>query len=311
MKRRNTVIKFLAQFIVTFLLLAALFLYAQRKIGFHYLNFKTSSLVLIAAVISLLMCVLNLRPNKRREYKNIEHGSARWGKKKDIAPYRNPVFQDNIILSSTECLSMDMYKTRRDCHVFVIGGSGSGKSRFYALPNIMQMNASYVITDPSGEHLRNDAKMLEEHGYKVKVFNTVDMENSLHFNPFHYYREPEDIIRFTELFIANSNGTPVQGTSEDMGFWKNCEKLWFMAHIAYIQETCLEEEKNMNSLVLLLNNSATKEEDEDYKSPVDILFDELEKENSDSFAVKQYKKYKLAAGVICSKRLIYHDFCHG
>lgn len=146
--------------------------------------------------------------------------------------------------------------------------------------------------------------MLEANGYKVKVFNLVDMENSLHFNPFHYYKEPEDIIRFVELFIANTSGSKSQNTSEDMGFWKNCEKLWFMAHIAYIQETCIEEEKNLNSLVLLLNNSETREEDEDYKSPIDVLFDELEKQNPDSFAVKQYKKYKLAAGKTAKSILI-------
>lgn len=299
---KKNIIKFLAQFIVTFVLLSALFIFVQYKFKIQFMNFP--SLSAISAAISLLLCAMNFRPDKRREYKNIENGSARWGKKKDIAPYIDPVFKNNIILSSKEFLSMDMYKTHRDCHVFVVGGSGSGKSRFHALPNIMQMNASYVITDPSGEHLRNDAKMLEDHGYKVKVFNTVDMENSMHFNPFHYYKEPEDIIRFSELFIANTSGSSTQGSSEDMGFWKNCEKLWFMAHIAYIQETCLEEEKNMNSLVLLLNNSETREEDEAFKSPVDILFDELGQKNPDSFAVKQYKKYKLAAGKTAKSILI-------
>ena len=233
----------------------------------------------ISLVASSVMILLKLASDrsKRREYNGIEYGSSRWGSKKDLSPYMDPDISKNMIFSKTEFLSMDQHRTQRDCHAFVIGGTGSGKSRFYALPNIMQMNASYVVTDPNGSHLKNEGKMLEEHGYQVKVFDVEHMERSLHFNPFHYYREPEDIIRFVDLFIANTNGGVKQSGSEDMGFWRNCEKLWFMAHIAYIQETCMEEEKNMNSLVLLLDNSATKEEDEDYKSPVDILFDELEK----------------------------------
>ena len=306
MKQR--IFRFLCSFLLNSALLYFLIVFAAERLQ---LPADVKSVAGISAGCSLLLCALSFRPGKRRDYKDIEHGSSRWATRKERKRYITPVFQKNMILSRSEFLSMDMYKTHLDCHVLVVGGSGSGKSRFYALPNILQMNASYVITDPSGEHLRNTGKMLEEHGYKVKVFNVVNMENSLHFNPFHYYREPEDIIRFIDLFIANTSGSPSQGGGEDMGFWKNCEKLWFMAHIAYIQETCLEEEKNMGSLVLLLNNSVTKEEDEDYKSAVDILFDELEQQNPESFAVKQYKKYKLAAGVICSKRLIYHDFCHG
>ena len=260
----------------------------------------------ISLVASSVMILLKLASDrsKRREYNGIEYGSSRWGSKKDLSPYMDPDISKNMIFSKTEFLSMDQHRTQRDCHAFVIGGTGSGKSRFYALPNIMQMNASYVVTDPNGSHLKNEGKMLEEHGYKVKVFDVEHMERSLRFNPFHYYREPEDIIRFVDMFISNTNGGVKQSGSEDMGFWRNCEKLWFMAHIAYIQETCMEEEKNINSLVLLLDNSATKEEDEDYKSPVDILFDEMEKQNPDSFAVRQYKKYKLAAGKTAKSILI-------
>lgn len=300
-KKKKSVFLFLAQFFLIFALLNVLFVVVsyQLKIQIDLKIIEGAS-----AGVSLLLCAMNFRPKKQREYKDIEHGSARWGKKKEIAPYIDPVFQNNIILSSKEFLSMNMRKTRRDCHVFVVGGSGSGKSRFYAKPNIMQMNASYVITDPSGEHLRDEGKMLEGDGYKVKVFNVVDMEHSLHFNPFHYYREPEDIIRFVELFIANTNGGAHQNSSGDMGFWNNCEKLWFMAHIAYVMETCMEEEKNMNSVVLLLNNSEARDDDEDFKNPVDILFDELEQQNPDSFAVKQYKKYKLAAGKTAKSILI-------
>jgi type IV secretion system protein VirD4 len=294
-------------FCFTFALLYFMTMYVVKQL--HYtLNWQT--IAEASAIISVLMVAIRFSCSKKREYENIEHGSSRWGTKKDIAPYIDKDFRNNLIFSKTEFLSMNMRMTGLDLHVFVVGGSGSGKSRFYALVNILQMNASYVITDPSGEHLRNEGKMLEDHGYKVKVFNVINMENSLHFNPLHYYREPEDIIRFIELFIANTSGNP-QRTGSNDDFWSNAEKLWFMAHIAYVQETCLEEEKNMNSVVLLLNNSEARDDDEDFKSPVDILFDELEQENPESFAVKQYKKYKLAAGVICSKRLIYHDFCHG
>lgn len=288
-------------FSVTFFMFMAIILMVERQLSY---SIKWQTAAEFSAVIAALMVLMRFKGGKKREFENIEHGSTRWGKQNDIKPYIDPVFEKNIILSSKEFLSMNIYKTNLNCHVLVFGGSGSGKSRFYALPNIMQMNASYVITDPSGEHLRNEGKMLEEHGYKVKVFNIVDMENSLHFNPFHYYREPEDIIRFVELFIANTSGGKAQSTSDDMGFWQNCEKLWFMAHIAYIQETCMEDEKNMKSLVLLLDNSVTKEEDEDFKSPVDILFDELEQQNPESFAVKQYKKYKLAAGKTAKSILI-------
>ncbi len=298
-KSRLFIIPFL--FLVTFGIFMLLTYMVVSKLKYQ-VNWKTAAEV--SAAVSILLVLMRFHGNQKREYKNIEQGSARWGNKKDITPYIDKNFQHNIILSSSEFLSMDMRKTHRDCHILVVGGSGSGKSRFYALPNIMQMHTSYVITDPSGEHLRNEGKMLEANGYKVKVFNLVDMENSLHFNPFHYYREPEDIIRFVELFIANTSGSKSQMASEDMAFWKNCEKLWFMAHIAYIQETCLEEEKNLNSLVLLLDNSETREDDESWKSAVDVLFDELGKQNPDSFAVKQYKKYKLAAGKTAKSILI-------
>lgn len=252
----------------------------------------------VSLIIASLMLLLKLGSSrgKKQEYRDIECGASHWGSdKEDLAQYIDPDFFKNMIFSQTEFLSMDQHKTHLDCHSFVIGATGSGKSRFYALINIMQMNASYVITDPNGGHLLNTGKMLEKHGYKVKVFDVKHMENSLHFNPFHYYRKPKDIMRLVKLLIHNTNGGAQKGVT-DSNFWDNCENLWFLAHIAYIQETCIEEEKNINSLALLLENSETKEEDEDYKSAVDILFDELEKQNPSSFAVKVYKKYKLGAG---------------
>ena len=255
----------------------------------------------ISLVLSLLMTLTQFK--KKRQYENIEHGSSEWGTKKDIKPYIDKEFQRNMILSQTEYLSMDMRKTHRDCHVFVIGGSGSGKSRYYVKPNVMQMNASYVITDPSGEHLYSEGKMLEKNGYKIKVFDVVSLTNSMHFNPFVYFKEVKDIRRFINILIANTNGETPGSNSQD-GFWEKAERLWLMAAIAYVQETCLDYEKNMNSVILLLNNSEVRDEDEEFKSAVDILFEDLEKQNPNSFAVKQYKKYKLAAGKTAKSILV-------
>jgi Type IV secretory pathway, VirD4 components len=256
-----------------------------------------------SAIISALMVAMRFSGKKKRDYEDIEHGSTKWGTKKESKGLIDKDFFKNIILSATVFLSMNMFKTRKNCHVFVVGGSGAGKSKFYALPNIMQMNASYVITDPSGDHLSNLGKMLELNSYKVKVFNVVNMAASMHFNPFAYFKSTEDILRFINILIANTSGGGNQNKS-DGDFWGNAEKLWFMAHISYITETCQEEEQNLNSLVLLLNNSETREEDEGFKSAIDVLFDDLGAKNQESFAVKQYKKYKLAAGKTAKSILI-------
>jgi type IV secretion system protein VirD4 len=285
-------------FCLTFVVLYIMITMVMKEL--HYSDWKITAEA--SAIFSLLMVATQFRGKKKREYEDIENGSSIWGKAKDIKPYIDKIFSNNIIFSATEFLSMDMRKTRRDCHVFVVGGSGSGKSRYYAKPNIMQMNASYVITDPSGEHLRDEGKMLKEHGYKVKVFNVVKMENSMHFNPFVYFKETEDILRFINIFIANTNGGNQNANKDD--FWSNAEKLWFMAHISYVQETCQDYEKSMNSVVMLLNNSEARDDDETFKSAVDVLFDELEEKNPESFAVKQYKKYKLAAGKTAKSILI-------
>lgn len=266
---------------------------------FKFMDFKMAAEA--AGALSVLISLTQVR--KKREYKDIEHGSAMWGSLKEIKPFIDKNFFNNIILSASIFLSMNMFKTRKNCHTFVVGGSGAGKSKFYALPNIMQMNASYVITDPSGDHLSNLGKMLEMNGYKIKVFNVVNMEASMHFNPFVYFKSTEDILRFINILIANTRGGDNKNNTEG-DFWGNAEKLWFMAHISYIMETCKEEEQNMNSLVMLLNNSEVREEDESFKSAVDILFDDLEAKNPDSFAVKQYKKYKLAAGKTAKSILI-------
>lgn len=296
-KNKFFVLPFL--FCITFAFLCWLCIFVAGELQYK-LNLKTAAAA--CAVLSLLM-MATTQLKKKRQYENIEHGSAKWGTAKDIKPYIDKDKSQNIILSQSEALSMDMRKTHRDCHVFVVGGSGSGKSRYYAKPNIMQMNASYVITDPSGEHLHDEGKMLEENGYKTKVFDVVSLTNSMHFNPFAYFKDIKDIRRFINILIANTSGdTSNSNYSED--FWVKSERLWLMATIAYVQETCLDDEKNMNSVVTLLNNSAARDEDEDFKSAVDILFDDLEEKNPNSFAVKQYKKYKLAAGKTAKSILV-------
>ncbi|WP_020072472.1 VirD4-like conjugal transfer protein, CD1115 family [Faecalispora sporosphaeroides] len=294
------------QLIINFWLIFFICFLSARLVLKQFNMFDEIITAEISAVISFIMLLPHIiNGKKKREYANKEHGSSRWGRKADIKPLIDKDFFKNIILSATEYLSMNMRQTMLNCHVFIIGGSGAGKSRFYAKPNIMQMNASYVVTDPSGEHLHDEGKMLEQNGYKVKVFNVVDMARSMHFNPLNYFVETEDILRFVELLIANTNGG--NGSANNSArdpFWTNAEKLWLMAHISFVQETCLEHEKTLNSVVFLLNHSEVKEEDESYKSAVDILFEELEQKNPDSFSVKQYKKYKLAAGKTAKSILI-------
>lgn len=291
--KQNRWFTLLVMFCLTFSLVFGAAWLLMQEFGMQNIPLAAQSSAAFAALIVLPQ----LKGKKQRAYKDIENGSAEWAEKEVYKQLTDKDFHSNIILSSDISLSMNMRQTNLNCHVFVLGGSGSGKSRFYAKPNIMQMNASYVITDPSGEHLHDEGKMLEQNGYNVKVFNVVDMSNSMHFNPFYYFVEPEDILRFAELLIANTNnGNTGENKSAKEPFWENAEKLWLMAHISFVQETCLEHEKNINSVVFLLNHSEVREEDETFKSAIDILFDELEKKNPNSFAVKQYRKYKLAAG---------------
>lgn len=244
-----------------------------------------------------------LRFRRQRDFEDIEHGSARWGTKKDFAPLADKDPNNTIILSKSEQLSMDGRKTNLSNHVLVLGDPGSGKSRNYVKPNVAQLNANYVITDPSGEHLFAEGKMLKDAGYKIRVFDVTNPQNSMRFNPLSYCKDPKDARKFIEVLMTNTSGdTSHPQHNED--FWIKSERLWFMAHIAYLIEAAPPEQRNIPSLVELLNQSMAKEEDENFKSHVDILFDDLEEVNPDSYAVKQYKKFKLAAGVVCFKRLL-------
>lgn len=249
--------------------------------------------------------ILYFRHKNAKKYRpGEEYGSARWGGPKDIEPYIDPVFENNIILTQTERLTMSSRpknpKYARNKNVIVIGGSGSGKTRFYVKPNLMQMpkNVSYVVTDPKGTIIIECGKMLVNEGYVVKVLNTINFRKSMHYNPFHYIRSEKDILKLVNTIIANTKG---EGEKSSEDFWIKAERLLYTALIGYIWYEAPEEEQNFSTLLEFINASETREDDESFKNAVDELFEELEADNPEHFAVRQYKKYKLAAGDVCSK----------
>ena len=245
--------------------------------------------------------------NAKKFRQGVEYGSARWGTAKDIAPYMDPVFENNIILTQTERLMMSSRpknpKYARNKNVLVIGGSGSGKTRFYVKPNLMQMspNTSYVVTDPKGTILIEVGKMLVNGGYRIKVLNTINFKKSMHYNPFHYIRSERDILKLVNTIIANTKG---EGDKSGEDFWVKAERLYYCALIGYIWYEAPEEEQNFSTLLEFINASEAREDDEEFKNAVDLLFEELEAEKPNHFAVRQYKKYKLAAGKTAKSILI-------
>ena len=271
--------------------------------------------------------VIIYRTKNARKYRlGVEYGSARWGTEKDIRPYSDPEFENNIILTETESLTMSSRpknpKYARNKNILVIGGSGSGKTRFFVKPNIMQMHSSYVITDPKGTVLLEVGSMLakgspmtDENGkivrdkegkviyepYKIKVLNTINFKKSMHYNPFVYIRSEKDILKLVTTIIANTKG---EGQQSGEDFWVKAEKLYYCALIGYIWYEGREEEKNFNTLLEMINVSEAREDDENFKNPVDLMFDELEQKDPNHFAVRQYKKYKLAAGKTAKSILI-------
>ncbi len=256
-----------------------------------------------AAVIRLLVYVKGKNAKKYR--KGMEYGSARWGGAQDIKPYVDPVFQNNIILTQTERLMMSnrpkQPKYARNKNVLVIGGSGSGKTRFFVKPNLMQMHSSYVVTDPKGTVLVECGRLLKRGGYRIKVLNTINFKKSMKYNPFAYIRSEKDILKLVNTIIANTKG---DGEKSGEDFWVKAERLFYCALIGYIWYEAPEEEKNFTTLLEMINASEAREDDEEFQSPVDLMFERLEEKDPEHFAVKQYKKYKLAAGVVCSKRLL-------
>ncbi len=250
--------------------------------------------------------ILYLRSKNAKKFrKGIEYGSARWGTADDIKPYIDKNFYDNILLTQTERLTMNSRpknpKFARNKNVLVIGGSGSGKTRFFVKPNIMQMHSSYVVTDPKGTLLVECGKMLQKNGYKIKSLNTINFKKSLHYNPFAYIRSEKDILKLVNVIIANTKG---DGEKSGEDFWVKAERLLYCALIGYIYYEAPEEEKNFTTLLDLINASEAREDDENFKSPVDMLFDRLAEREPEHFAVKQYVKFKQAAGKTLKSILI-------
>ena len=271
-----------------------------------------------------LRLAVYLKGKNAKKYRhNVEYGSARWGTAKDIEPFIAPKFEDNVILTKTERLMMSNRPKNpanaRNKNVLIIGGSGSGKTRFWLKPNLLQMHSSYVVTDPKGQLLRETGKLLahggpkrdengkpvrDKHGkvvyepYRIKVLNTINFSKSMKYNPLAYVRSEKDILKLVNVIIANTKGDG-EKSSED--FWIKAERLLYCALIGYIWYEATEEEKNFITLLDLINASEAREDDETYQSPVDLLFSQLEEREPDHFAVKQYRKFKMAAGDICSK----------
>lgn len=259
--------------------------------------------VLVAALVKLI--VYSKGKNKKKYRQGKEYGSARWGESKDIAPYIDPKFENNVLITNTERLTMNSRpknpKYARNKNVLVIGGSGSGKTRFYVKPNLMQMHSSYVVTDPKGTLVLECGKMLYENGYDIKILNTINFKKSMKYNPFAYLRSEKDILKLVQTIIANTKG---DGEKAGEDFWVKAEKLYYTALIGYIYYEAPEEEKNFKTLLDMIDASEVREDDETYMNPIDRLFEALEKKDPTHFAVKQYKKYKLAAGKTAKSILI-------
>ena len=272
--------------------------------------------ILVGAIFAVfLRLIIFMRGKEQKKFRrNEEYGSARWGNAQDIAPFVDPVFENNVILSQTERITMNSRPSKpkyaRNKNVLIVGGSGSGKTRFWLKPNLLQMHSSYVITDPKGSVICECGMAMLKNGYRILIFNTINFKKSMHYNPFVYIHSEKDILKLVTTLIANTKG---EGKGGD-DFWVKAETLLYTALIGYIHYEAPEEEQNFTTLLEMLNAMEVREDDEDFKNAVDLMFEELEKEKPDHFAVRQYKKYKLAAGktaksilVSCGARLAPFD----
>ena len=259
----------------------------------------------IGTAVLIKFIVYTKGKNAKKFRQGKEYGSARWGNRKDIEPYMDEYFQNNILLTKTERLSMNGRpsnpKYARNKNVLVIGGSGSWKTRSYVKPNLMQMHSSYCVTDPKGTIVLECGKMLEDNGYEIRILNTINFKKSMKYNPFSYIHSEKDILKLVQTIIANTKG---EGEKAGEDFWVKAEKLYYTALIAYIYYEAPKEEKNFATLLDMIDASEVREDDENYKNPIDRLFEALEKKEPRNFAVKQYKKYKLAAGKTAKSILI-------
>ena len=263
----------------------------------------------VAAAIAIRLAVYIKGKNAKKFRKNLEYGSARWGTAEDIKPYVNPAFENNIILTQTERLTMNSRpkdpKTARNKNVLIVGGSGSGKTRFWLKPNLLQCTSktyptSFVVTDPKGDIVVSCGHALQKNGYQIKILNSLNFKKSMHYNPFAYIHSEKDILKLVTTLIANTKG---EGKAGD-DFWVKAETLLYTALIGYIHYEAPVEEQNFSTLIEFINAMEVREDDEDFKNPVDLMFDELKKRKPDHFAVRQYAKFKLSAGKTAKSILI-------
>ena len=268
-------------------------------------SFAPFDLLLGVLAAGLLWVIVYLKHQNRKRFRpKEEYGSARWGTSKDIAPFMDPVFSENVILTKTERLTMasrpkDPSKARNK-NVLVVGGSGSGKTRFFIKPNILQYHSSYVVTDPKSELCLSCANGLLEHNYKVRIFNTINFKKSMHYNPFAYIHSEKDILKLVTTLIANTKGEGREGDD----FWVKAETLLYCALIGYIHYEAPEEEQNFATLIEFIGSMEIREDDEDFLNPIDLMFNDLERRKPNHFAVRQYRKFSLAAGKTAKSILI-------
>ena len=265
----------------------------------------TDLLIGIVGAVVIRLAVYVKGKNAKKYRKGMEYGTARWGNAEDIKPYIDPIFENNVLLTQTERLMMSSRpkhpKYARNKNVLVIGGSGSGKTRFFVKPNLMQMHSSYVVTDPKGTVLIECGKLLQRGGYKIKVLNTINFKKSMRYNPFAYLRSEKDILKLVNTIIANTKG---DGEKSGEDFWVKSERLFYCALIGYIWYEAPENEKNFTTLLEMINASEAREDDPEFQSPVDLMFERLEEKDPEHFAVRQYKKFLLSAGKTRSSILI-------
>ena len=280
--------------------------FASAAPSFH----PADLLIGIAGAVIIRLAVYMKGKNAKKYRKGIEYGSARWGNADDIKPYTDPVFENNIPLTQTERLTMNSRpkqpKYARNKNILVIGGSGSGKTRFFVKPSLMQCSSkdfptSYIVTDPKGTLILETGKMLQRYQYRIKVLNTINFKKSMKYNPFAYLRSEKDILKLVNTIIANTKG---DGEKSGEDFWVKSERLFYCALIGYIHYEAPEEEKNFTTLLEMINASEAREDDPEFQSPVDLMFERLEEKDPEHFAVRQYKKFLLSAGKTRSSILI-------
>ena len=285
--------------------------FASAAPSFH----PTDLLIGLAAAVIIRLVVYSKQKNAKKYRKGMEYGTARWGTAADIKPFIDPVFDNNVLLTQTERLMMSNRpkdpKNARNKNILVIGGSGSGKTRFFCKPNIMQLHSSYVITDPKGSLICEVGQLLQRAKYRIAVLNTINFSKSMHYNPFAYLRTEKDILKLVNTIIVNTKGEGAQSTED---FWVKAERLYYTALIGYIHYEAPEEEQNFATLIEFINAMEVREDDETFENNVDLAFKELAQREPNHFAVRQYKKYKLAAGktaksinISCGARLAPFD----